>query len=326
MRIPFPAGDGAALQLHHIPGGPKGPVILAPGTAMSALAFLADTTEQSFAEFLAGAGFDLWLFDWRTSPYLPVHNTGYTFDDVARYDWPAVVAEVRRRTGADRVAILAHCLSAPCLMLSLLRGQTERDHVKAMVLSQVALHLVMNRANRAKVSLRLESLLPGNRMVHQANASESRGVWDLAVGVLAAVWPKSYTCDNEACHRQSATYGDIVAHARINPATHALMGDLVPEVNSSFLKGIAPHARAADILTDEDRRHLDRLDIPTLLISGTENQMFVPESTERTWRMLHDAVGENIRREVFEGFGHLDFWLSGEATPIWKRVAQHLDR
>jgi hypothetical protein len=63
-----------------------------------------------------------------------------------------------------------------------------------------------------------------------------------------------------------------------------------------------------------------------LLISGQENQMFVPEATERTWHMLHDALGANIQRETFEGFGHLDCYLSGEARrPIWERLAGFLE-
>jgi alpha-beta hydrolase superfamily lysophospholipase len=185
----------------------------------------------------------------------------------------------------------------------------------------------MNRANRSKVSLHVDKLLPAGRMVHQAQGTPREGLWDLTVGLVAATWPKSYSCENPACHRHSATYGDIVYHARINDQTHALMGDLVPEVNSAFLKDVAPNSRAYDILTEEDRRHLDRLDVPTLLISGTENQMFVPEATERTWRLLHGALGENIQREVFDGFGHLDFYLSGEARePVWRKLASFLDR
>jgi alpha-beta hydrolase superfamily lysophospholipase len=327
VRFPLKAGDGAELQLHHIAGGTKGPLILAPGTAMSALCYLTDTTEQSFAEFLAEKGFDIWLFDWRTSPYLPVHTQDYTFDDVARYDWPIAISFVREATGAERVSVLAHCLSSPCLMLSLLRGYTERAHLKTFVASQVGVHLRMNRANRSKVSLHVDKLLPSQRMVHQAKDTPREGLWDLTVAVVAATWPKSYSCDNSACHRQSATYGDIVYHPKINAETHALMGDLVPEVNSGFLKDVAPNSRSHDMLTDEDRRHLDRLDLPMLLISGTENQMFVPEATERTWRLLHGALGDHIQRKVFHGFGHLDFYLSGEARePIWETLARFLDR
>jgi pimeloyl-ACP methyl ester carboxylesterase len=327
VQMPLRAGDGAELQIHHVAGGTKGPVILAPGTAMSALCYLTDTTEQSFAEYLAAEGFDIWLFDWRTSPYLAVHESDYTFDDVARYDWPSAVAFVREATGAEQIAVLAHCLSSPCLMLSLLRGYTERAHVKAFVASQVGLHLRMNRANRAKVSLRVEKLLPAGRVVHQAEGTAREGLWDLTVGVVAATWPKSYSCDNDACHRHSATYGDIVYHPRINDETHALMGALVPEVNSAFLKDVAPNSRAYDILADEDRKHLDRLDLPLLLISGSENQMFVPEANERTYQLLHRALGENIQRELFQGFGHLDFYLSADAKqPIWGKLARFLDR
>jgi len=327
VRIALTAGDGTELLVHHIAGGAKGPVILAPGTAMTGLSFLTDTTDQSFAEFLASEGFDVWLFDWRTSPLLAAHERGYTFEDVARYDWPAVIAYVRQVTGAPRVSVLAHCLSSPCMMLSLLRGYTNRDHIKAFVPSQVGLHLLMNRANRVKVGLHVDLVLPSNRMVHQAQHAPREGIWDLAIGFLAAVWPKSYSCDNAACHRHSATYGDIVYHPRINAATHAVMGDLVPEVNSTFLKGIAPDSRASDIMSAEDRTHLERLDLPMLLISGSENQMFVPEATRRTYSLLHDALGANIEREVFDGFGHLDFYLSADARkPIWEKLVRFLDR
>lgn len=323
-RIELRAGDGAELHVHHIAGGDRGPVILGPGTAMSGLSFLADTTEQSFAEYLWQEGFDVWLFDWRTSPYLPVHETGYTFDDVARFDWPVVIEHVHDRTGHP-VSVLAHCLSAPCLLLSLLRGYTDPAGLRALVASQVGLHLMMNRSNRVKLGFLVDRVLPANRMVHQADDRPRQGVWDALVGLLATVWPKSYSCDNPACHRQSATYGDIVLHDRINEQTHALMGELVPEVNSTFLRDVAPNARAGDILTAEDRRNLDRLDLPLLLISGQENQMFVPEATERTWRLLREAGLGRVERRVFDGFGHLDCYLSGEARdPIWSVLADFL--
>jgi len=327
LRMPFNALDGSELQVHRIAGGTRGPLILAPGTAMTGLCFLTDTTEQSFAEFLAAEGFDVWLFDWRTSPALEAHKRGYTFDDVARYDWPAVIDLVRNATGADQVSVLAHCLSSPALMLSLLRGYSDPAHIKAFVASQVGVHLLMNRVHRTRVGMFADKVLPAGRMVHQARDARREGVWDLAIGLVAAIWPKSYSCDNSACHRQSATYGDIVFHPKINDETHALMGDLVPQVSSGFLKDVAPNSRAYDMLSEEDRRHLGRLDLPLLLISGSENQMFVPEATERTWRLLHGALGENIEREVFDGFGHLDFYLSGQARePIWGRLARFLDR
>src|SRR5271169_290672 len=105
-RIDFAAGDGDALCLHHVSGGNRGPVLMSPGTAMTALTYCVDTVPQNIVEYLVAQGFDVWLFDWRTSPLLDAHKRPYTFDDVARYDWPAAIAQVKKLTGKDRVSIL----------------------------------------------------------------------------------------------------------------------------------------------------------------------------------------------------------------------------
>lgn len=325
MRHLFPAGDGATLQVHHIAGGDRGPIIVAPGTAMSALSFLTDTTDQSFAEYLAAEGYDVWLFDWRTSPLLDAHTRPYSFDDVARHDWPAVIDFVRTQTGADSVAVLAHCLSAPSMFLSLIRGYVDPAHISAFIPSQVALHPIANLVHRIKVRLGVERFLSGDRVVHQIAGAPRKGIWDFSVGILARVIPKSYRCDNPACHRQSATYGDIIGHDRISDETHELMGDLVPRVHSSFLQAAGPVLRAKSMLTGTDHDHLDRLTVPILLISGEDNQMFVAESTERTYRLLQPLHGDRIERAVFEDFGHLDCWFDPQAqTDIWPRLTEFL--
>ncbi len=326
VRARFVAGDGAILQVHHIAGGDKGPLILAPGTAMTALSYLADTTQESFAEFLADQGFDVWLFDWRTSPLLDSHHEAYTFDDVARCDWPAVIDYVLGETGRPSASVLAHCLSAPCLLLSLVRGYLPSTRIKALVASQAGLHLVLNRATRIKIGLRVDQLLPGNAMVHQSSDGPRRGAWDLVVGLVGAIWPKSYSCTNAACHRQSATFGDIVSHDRINDTTHELMGAHVPEVNSTFVKDAADLGRKSCILTAEDRGHLERLAVPLLLVSGAQNQMLLPEGTRRTYELLRQVHGDLIEREVFPGFGHLDCYLgTGAREVVWERLARFLD-
>ncbi|MEN8128837.1 MAG: hypothetical protein ABFS45_01300, partial [Pseudomonadota bacterium] len=139
-RYEIKAKDGATLTLHHVPGdGPLGPLVMTPGTAMSALTFCIDTVDQNLVEFFHEKGFDVWLLDWRTSPELKVHNTPYTLDDVAKYDWPAGVDEVRARTGADQVGIFAHCLSSTAMHLSFARGYLPTEKVSSAVASQVAL-------------------------------------------------------------------------------------------------------------------------------------------------------------------------------------------
>jgi cholesterol oxidase len=325
-RIHFPAGDGAALCLHHTSGGERGPVLMTPGTAMTALTYCVDSVPRNIVEFLVAKGFDVWLFDWRTSPLLDSHERPYTLDDVARYDWPAAVAEVRHRTGRTQVSILAHCLSAPCLLLSLLRGYLPRDHVRAFVASQVALHLKLTPVEALKIGLRLDRLLPDGNMIHQQPAQITGQLSDFAVSILAAVLPRSFSCDNRACYRHVASFGELVLHSRIDPVTHALMGELVPECITAFLKDVAVWVRHGSVLTDEDLLHLDRLRLPIHFISGQENRMFVPESTALTHRLLCEANGAGwYERTVYPDFGHLDSYFGkGAAEAIWPDIARTL--
>lgn len=325
-RFEITAADGTTLLLHRVQGGSRGPVVISPGTAMTALTYCLDTVEQNFVEFLAGEGFDVWLFDWRTSPLLGGHKRPYTLDDVGHYDWPAAISEVRKRTGEQQVSVLAHCLSSPCFLLSLVRGHTPPEHVRSFVASQVALDLVMTPVGRAKLKTFLEKILPGGDMIHQKPAESGFRVSDLAVSVLAKIIPKSYHCDNPVCPRHSASFGDVVFHDRLNPGTHALMGDLIPECLTAFLKDVAIWGRRQSLLEDEDRKHLDRLRVPIHFISGSENKMFIPESTERTYNTLRDANGpESYRRTVYPGFGHLDCYIGdGAAQAIWPDLAKTL--
>lgn len=325
-RIDFVAGDGNALILHHTSGGTRGPVVITPGTAMTALTYCIDSVKTNLVEFMVAEGFDVWLFDWRTSPLVAAHQRAYTLDDVARYDWPAAIAEVRRRTGKDQVSVLSHCLSSPCFLLSLVRGYQPPEQIRAFVASQVALHLNMTPVGTFKLKTRLDRLLPGVDMIHQKPAELSGGISDTAVTALAKVIPKTYSCNNPVCPRHSASFGEVILHARVNAPTHDMMGDLIPECLTAFLKDVAVWGRKQTVLTDQDDGRLARLKLPITFISGSENRMFVPESTERTYNALCEANGPSFyQRKVYEGWGHLDSFIGDDADQIiWPDLAKAL--
>jgi cholesterol oxidase len=326
-RVDFAALDGSALRLHRTKNGDRGPIILSPGTAMTSLTYCVDSVPQNIVEFLAARRFDIWLFDWRTSPLLDSHQRPYTLDDVARYDWPAAIAQVLQRTGKNQVSVLAHCLSSPTFLLSLLRGYVPLESVRAFVASQVALHLKLTPIGTAKLRMRLDKLLPGGNMIHQKPAEISGQISDSAVSVLSAFLPTTFSCSNRACYRHAATFGELVLHSRLDSVTHALMGELVPECVMAFLKDVAILARRDSILRSEDLDNLRRLKLPIHFISGSENRMFVPESTRKTYDLLCDANGpERYTRTVHDGFGHLDCYF-GKGAPelIWPDIARALD-
>jgi cholesterol oxidase len=310
--VDLTAGDGTALRLHRACGGPRGPVLLAPGTAMSGLSLCLDTVRKNLTEFLHAQGFDVWLLDWRSSPYLPAHRHPYTLADVAAHDWPAAVAAVRERTGAERIGVLAHCLSAPALLFSLLRGHLQADHLAAIVLSQVAVHFALPALGRLKSLSHLDALLPEQRLIHLVAEDVTLHAADAAITALAALLPPP--CDRCSCQRQSATFGGLLQHDQVNEATHALMGELIPEVSAGFLRDVVPLSRRESALSDQDERHLSRLALPITLLSGEHNQTFLPAATEASYRLLCAANGPALyRRHVLAGYGHLDCLIGQRA-------------
>lgn len=312
------AGDGTKLRVCHVQGGSRGVVLLAPGTAMTGLSYCIDTVDENLAEYLVRAGFDVWLADWRTSPELPAHTVPYSLDDVGRYDWPALVDFVCAAAKVERVSILAHCLSSPALMLSLVRGHLNPDRVEAIVASQVALHLEADPLGKVKQWSHVSSLLNAHEIVHQLPDEVTHSLADLAISSLAPILPHvpgSEACDNPVCGRHLATFGGLLNHERVNDATHALMGPLIPEVVVGFLKTVAPIVFRIDLLEADDLVHLDRFRVPITFVSGEHNHMFVPSGTEKSYDLLCQANGAALyQRKLIPGYGHLDCLIGANAA------------
>jgi cholesterol oxidase len=212
-------------------------------------------------------------------------------------------------------------------LLSLVRGYLPTGKIRSFVASQVALHLRLTRAGTIKVKTHLDRLLPDEELIHQKPAQIAGQLSDTAASILAKIMPRSFSCGNRACYRHVATFGEIILHSRVNPTTHGMMGELVPECCSGFLKDVAVGVRRDTILDGEDLRHLDRLRLPILFISGQENRMFIPESTAESYQLLSDANGASFyRRTVYPEFGHLDCYIgTGASNQIWPDLSQALD-
>ena len=125
---------------------------------MSTAAFVIDTIDTNLTEYLVEHGYDVWLLDFRWSPDLASARSGFTIDHIARVDWPAAIDEVRRRTGADSVQVIAHCVGSMSLLMAGLSGM---GGVRGAVCSQVTTHPVVTRWQHGKVTARV----PGSSRV-----------------------------------------------------------------------------------------------------------------------------------------------------------------
>ena len=111
--------------------------------------------EGGITAYLAERDFDVWLVDWRTSPYIVdsllqtraplggserAERSLYTLAHAAREDVPRVLAEVRRHIGGDApLSVLGHCMGGGVMAIAVALGLVARFDVKNIVLSTMGL-------------------------------------------------------------------------------------------------------------------------------------------------------------------------------------------
>lgn len=336
LRAPDPelhflsTSDNVRLRLTRYRGGSKGPVLLAHGLGVSSRIFSIDTIDTNLVEYLVAYGYDVWLLDYRASIELPAAKSQFSGDEIAKHDYPAAVAEVRRLTGAANVQLVGHCFGASTITMSLLAGL--RD-VRSVVLSQVSLDVVAPPITRAKTGLHLPDVLKAigiDRLDAAADAGEG-WVGRLYDKVMKAQ-PISAEerCPSATCHRITFMYAPLYEHDQLNDATHAVLHEMFGEANiHSFMHlgaivraGKLVNASGQDVYTD-----VKRLDLPITFIHGEENACFLPESTRRTYDMLRSTFDRRrYRRHVIPGYGHIDCMFGKNAArDVFPHIVESLD-
>lgn len=123
-------------------------------------------------------------------------------------------------------------------------------------------------------------------------------------------------------------------HRNLNEATHAnlskfLGGTSMPSLEHLMKMGVTAEAINNDGKSLVTPHNVARLrGIPILLFSGSENVVFTPESTDKSYSVLRDQLGaEKYERHVFQGRGHLDCWMSADAhKDVYPRVKRHIEK
>jgi cholesterol oxidase len=330
--IPEPSGmNDEFLRLTHYPAERdenKGPVVVTHGFGMSTLAYITDTIETNFAEFLHSAGYDVWLFDYRASPDLPSVRSDFTIDDVAQVDWPLAVQEVRRQTNRD-VQVVAHCVGSMSFQMAMLRGMSG---VRAAVCSQVTVHPVSARLNRIKARLPLGPLLQdlGMRTIHP-DLKPTLGDKILDTFLRLVPVPPGERCGSAVCRWIFAFYGPTHRHAQLNQATHDDMARLFGVADVTALEHISLMARrtiAVDHLgNDIYLKSPGNLTIPVLFLAGRYNRIFLPATSKRTLEWLRDNNGRRqYARIVLDDYAHLDGFVGKHADKeVWPDIIEFLD-
>ncbi len=330
-RLTFKTADGVTLRLSRFHGGDKGPVILSPGYGTSEVAFTLDTTDTNFPEYLFEHGYDVWVFDYRASPALPSAGTQFTFDDVARYDFPAAVRTVQAATGAASVQTVAHCMSAMALQRSLGLGL---QGVRSMVASQVSLHLWAAELNEFRSDLHgaeVLDLLGFDTLTTEVDDEPSFAA-RLLTHLLGLYPAGEEPCSRPFCRRVNFMYGESYDHDRLNEATHDHLHEAFGVANITAFAHVTAmlrtnHGVSADG-TEDYLDDLDGLKLPIAFIHGEHNRMFLPRGTRETFDLLSERFGpENYSYHLIPGYAHLDCFIGADAArDVYPIIIAELDR
>jgi cholesterol oxidase len=325
----------ACSRLIRYRGGTRGPVMLAAGFAMSATS-LHTAAHPGLAPYLADAGFDVWLFDYRAGIDLPSASTQFTVDDIAHVDWPRGVDEVLRVTGASTVQVFGHCVGSVSILMALLDETSGIEgKVRSLVCSQFSVHPQTSKLKILESDLHVGKILEALG-AHRTRPDTSRtpGHVALDVALHAVPVPKGEECLLPACRWINAVFGLTHHHAQLDDATHLAISGLFGVANMSALdhlglmmqkgKAVDAHGR------DRYLQHPERLsEVPIHFLAGELNYIFHPSGTERTLEWLRNGGGDPAIHTMSElrNYAHLDALIGTEAPgDVFPIILDQLDR
>ncbi|WP_428028028.1 GMC oxidoreductase [Altererythrobacter sp.] len=340
-RYVVPTGDGVNVGLTRYRGGARGPLVLAPGFSVRASSFATPTVDENLAESLVAQGYDVWLFDYRASADSgndTEHPPEFTIDDIARYDWPAAVSKIRSVTGADSVQALAHCVGSMSLLMGIGAGWVQ--HVRSLISSQLTLHPVTDWLNYMKADLGVADMLGQISLLDGHIDFVSQGTeadYEIDAVAYQIPVPEGQACKNPTCRRVFGVFGPSWDHRQLGHDTHLALGSMFSRVSLTpfkqlgaiMHKGLAVNADGQSVYTDEAAAH--RLALPITFLSGATNQIFYPESGQRTRVWLSDQNGSSLyRQRIIPDYGHMDLFIGRNAhrdvTPCILEELERLDR
>ncbi|MEU7641917.1 MULTISPECIES: alpha/beta hydrolase [unclassified Streptomyces] len=337
--IPLRVGDGTLLGLRRITvdDEPRPVVLLLHGHSASSDMFTLPDI-RNVVDVLVDAGYEPWLLDWRGSCRLPYNETGarFSYDDVALYDIPGAVQHIRTRIGERKLFVVAHCIGALALSMSLTAGLV--PGLDGVVAHGVFLTPKMSGSARMRASFGAELLR--TRLDQLPSDFRKVGLWSRYTPLFALLARRA-PCPDPTCalvHRNWGLGGTLFVHENLDPRTHRRLADLFGPVPT----WIIPHLRRVELAhsvvrwNDHDDRYrvlpenaldaADRIDCPVLLLSGSRNEAWFDSN-----KLCHEVLSArqphlDVRYVEVPGYGHFDAFAGrGAALDVFGRILRFLD-
>lgn len=320
--------------------------------------------EPGLAEFFYEQGFDVWLFDYRSSAILDASKLPGTMDDIARYDIPAAVQKIlatlaqESSVRADTIQIyaFAHCVGAASMAMSLLGGflkhdGTGADQLAGVTFSQMQAFLVGSKT--AQMRLQVGGILRdtlGIDFMRLSAAERTPSTMESMLDRLFASLPvdSGEDCPYEhdrirprpgicTCKRMSGTISRLLKHDRIKEETHDKLAVYFGRANTSLLVHggrCVDNERLVNVdgqnVYVNDANIRDHLHLPIAILHGRHNALFDVESAHRTsqqFKRIHPAMEAARLHELIiaEDYAHFDCTIGhGEDKKMQEQILEPL--
>ncbi|HET9139502.1 MAG TPA: alpha/beta fold hydrolase [Actinophytocola sp.] len=342
---PFATEDQLGLTLtRFLAAESEDVVLLVHGLTSSSDMFIMPE-HRNLVSFLLENGFgDVWTLDFRMSNRFPynLETRRQSMDDVAAFDHPAAVRELRRHVGVRRIHVIAHCLGSVSFQMSMFGGVVEG--ISSMVANSVGLTPRVPALSRLKLAVGPAVLEYGLGLSYldprfcSAPPLTRRRLLSRAVSLLHP------ECRVPACHMQSFMWGSgrpaMYRHENLAPQTHVheRLADLNGAADVNYYRHIDKMVRAGRAvkfdpanpahrdLPDDYLADADRVDTPVLFLTGDHNDVFT-DSNIVCHRMLDRRSPGRHELEVISGYGHIDTIIGKSAdVDVFPRVLDFLKR
>lgn len=328
-------------------------ILMITGLAVDHLSFALGSISMNAVEYFTHAGYRVHVSIPRYSSRRASESVQNMTSYDARLDIAECLAYIRKTrarnfpgTAVPKMYIIAHCIGSMALASGLLDGAIPAEWVSGITASQVFMNPILAYPTR--------SAFLGSEMVRRsckglfenwcsllASSDESLGQRLVSQALRALqVLDEKELCNNAACHRATFILGRLWNHRNLNQVTHRHIDQVIVDgaTDTSIyqLEFLIHMTRACHIMSNgplfevlTTREGVSRLKgIPIMLLAGSDNKLFSPESVERSYEILCDTFGPKMYKlKIVPRYGHHDCWIGCKAwRDIYPMVREEVDR
>jgi pimeloyl-ACP methyl ester carboxylesterase len=341
---PFSTEDGLGLSLTRFHRADCDDVVLLlHGLPASSDMFIMPE-HDNLTNFLLDNGYtDVWALDFRMSNRFPYNGetNQFSLDDIALYDHPAALEELRRHIGDRRVHVIAQCLGAVSFFMSMAAGLS--TGVTSAVSNSVSLVTRVPTWSKLKLTFGPPIVEYGFGVsVLDAYSARARAFTRNRM-ISRLVSALHHECDNKDCHMVSFMWGTgfpamFYDHDSLAPETHQRWADLFPTTGLSYYRHIRKMVKAGHAVKNRpgDPRYKALPDDylkdaaanlpPSLFLTGSDNRVFT-DSNIVCHRILSRHAPDKHTLKILDRYSHVDPIVGKNAArDVFPHMLAHINQ